>query len=51
VKAPLPAEVQQALRRLLAQALVQDYLDAAKRVASTDGEHPPPDDNPKGGDE
>jgi hypothetical protein len=45
----MPAEVQQQLRRLLAQALVEDYLQAQKRVASTDGEHPPPDDNPKAG--
>ena len=49
VKAPMPAEVQLALRRLLAQALVQDYLDAQKAVASKDGAHPPPDDNPKAG--
>lgn len=49
---PVPAEVQQELRRLLTQALVRDFLDypdATKRVASTDGEHPPPDDNPKAG--
>ena len=49
VKAAVPAEVQLALRRLLAKALVDDYLQAQKPVVSNDGEHPPPDANPKAG--
>ena len=46
---PLPAEMQLALRRLLAQALVDDYLQAQKEVRSKHGEYPPPDDSPKAG--
>ena len=47
---PVPAEVQQQLRRLLTKALVDDYLQAQKPVKSKHGEHPEPDDNPKAGD-
>jgi hypothetical protein len=46
MKPPLPADVQLALRRLLAKALVSDYLEAQKGVSSGNGEHPPRDDNP-----
>ena len=49
MKERVPAEVQQELRRLLAQALVNDYLDAQKAVKPNHGEHPPPDDSPKTG--
>jgi len=49
VTVPLPAEMQLALRRLLAQALVDDYLQAQKEVRSKHGEYPPPDDSPKAG--